>query len=441
MIRKPTRTYKHDAEPIFFMRTNTHIYGTMFRKVATEGRESIRESLRIFHNVQTFITASPNQEGFQQLFKRVINNPSLEQLNNRSCGNTMMMLASLFVSKEQSSMAQLDNIINGNPFYCLASNPNILVHSFRAQHFMQSFKESSKSVQVFRPEEKNYRLLKGISKFTAGVGFNNLRSCLLDSDEDINLPRVFFCSIAWISPLAWMNPNENIDTLSIKDHKFTVIKHTNDRYQIVQGYIPNDNDRRWRSFKVDECNKMHASSPFTGYDQRSWLLSGHAYSAQQGFSKTSMVSFLSHLGAFTTGKQFDSHSYAQMFGVHVDAIRCSGRFTGTAGHTKEESSNNSSSSCSRSKMIDEVHNHENSNATTTTTASAPYKSISSSSNGCSSYGNICCATRSDYNSSDEVVNCCYDHLPSLSFRELDDNDIIGYGTRDFARAIEKAIRY
>jgi hypothetical protein len=346
----------------------------IFRNIAaSEGRLSIRESLRIFSNVETYLKKMPDSS-FELLCIRAAQGSMVFEAEH-SCGNTMMGFASMFLAKQHTTHIQLNSLINGPPLTCLLCNPNILLHSLH----------TSRSVSVLRDltaETKYFQWTKTVSRFASMYGYSSIQSKLLESDFPENLPRILFCSLAWISPSGWINPNITTDgdSMNFRDHKFTIIKHSNDRYQVVQGYIKSAHDRK--SFRSGDLR----TESFIGYDARSWMLSGNDYCSSDGFDRTSMIEFLSHLKAFAEGSTFDPRSYEHMFGVHVDAHRWLGDFqpnTATA----------DSDGAGDDEQLSEALGYE-----------------------------------------------CYQHIPSLYHRELSDNHIVGYGTRDMAHAMEEFLQ-
>lgn len=250
---------------------------------------------------------------------------------------------------------------------CILSNPNIILHS------LQSARKDTKFNSVAL-EEKYFSVAKTLSTVAATYGFNSLYRKLLKVDHAHDLPRILFCSLAWVSPSGWSNPylwREESDSLNFRDHKFTIIKHSNNRYQIVQGYLPSRHDR-CRSAHTKDFDK----NCFLGYDARSWMMSGHSYSSSDGFDRSKLTEFMSHLHQFASGDKFEPLSYENMFGVHTDAHRWLGNF------------------------------------------GQQTPTVSDADRG----------------------NVGYTHIPSLFHRELTDNHIIGCGSREMAHEIDDAIQ-
>jgi len=92
------------------------------------------------------------------------------------------------------------------------------------------------------------------------------------------------------------------DNNDIKDHKFTIIKYSNDHYQIVQGYMSQQN----------LINK--------GYGNADWQrMIDNRYSSCDGFNKDSMNMFLSTLGTFVDNKTvFNTLDHYNMFGMQFE---------------------------------------------------------------------------------------------------------------------------
>lgn len=97
----------------------------------------------------------------------------------------------------------------------------------------------------------------------------------------------------------------NNDFKDIKDHKFTIIKHSNENYQIVQGYITQNS-----------INK--------GYGNSDWQrMVDNKYSSCDGFDKDSMTTFLTTLGTFVDNKTvFSTIDHYNMFGMRLEESNC-----------------------------------------------------------------------------------------------------------------------
>lgn len=94
---------------------------------------------------------------------------------------------------------------------------------------------------------------------------------------------------------------QNNDFNDIKDHKFTIIKHSNENYQIVQGYITQ--------------NSMNK-----GYSNSDWQrMTDNKYSSCDGFNQDLMRIFLSTLGNYVDNKTvFSTRDHYNMFGMRLE---------------------------------------------------------------------------------------------------------------------------
>eukprot|EP01050_Picozoa_sp_SAG11_P017383 SAG11_NODE_2503_length_3278_cov_1.735451_1_plen_243_part_00 len=106
------------------------------RRSVTHGRQSIRESLRVFARVTRHLAAAPPSDAcvvrpntsFEELCKGT-GVPGTARLGGpASCGNTMECFASLFVSPHSSQMSEL---LDGGVLWQLAHNPNVAIYSWQ----------------------------------------------------------------------------------------------------------------------------------------------------------------------------------------------------------------------------------------------------------------------------------------------------------------------
>jgi hypothetical protein len=155
-------------------------------------------------------------------------------------------------------------------------------------------------------------------RWRAASKADDLAAFLLQDDSEEVLPRVVFCNLTWVllDNKDHNNDNDNAhhdikdnDTSQedIKDHQFCIIKHDNDRFQLLQGYI--------------------GESPTTGYCLSAWqnddcedpgnngLFLTRSFSSRHGFQLSEMGTFLDKLHQFATSSTFDAVSYKELFGV------------------------------------------------------------------------------------------------------------------------------
>lgn len=110
----------------------------------TEERISIRESLRIYLTISQYLHDKKRNIKLST-FESICSNAKaklmkddkiLKETQVHSCGNTMNCFLSLFLSKKQVQQDEISHIIDGNAFYQLYSNPNMIIYSFTA-HYVQ----------------------------------------------------------------------------------------------------------------------------------------------------------------------------------------------------------------------------------------------------------------------------------------------------------------
>jgi hypothetical protein len=132
-------------------------------------------------------------------------------------------------------------------------------------------------------DSNNYsNAISNVNRYMTQRSFNELSNALSNTDTVHTLPRIFMCSVIFINERLAMTTCYNLD--AIKDHKFTIIKHSNDDdYQIIQGY------------------RDH-------HDLKGWNIINNN-------SKLDMKTFLRLLQEFGTNRTFNSSDYNKMFGV------------------------------------------------------------------------------------------------------------------------------
>ena len=151
----------------------------------------------------------------------------------------------------------------------------------------------------------SYRILIPFMKWIPRNSHRLLAKELLRVEKIEQLPRLFICSISYVFPhnISGLMPFEQ-EINALNDHKFIVIKHSNDHFQILQNYIdysgnsssiprPSMNLNQWQSHKFNQ------------------------FSSKSGFNIATMSAFLSYLFSFASESLFSSDNYYEMFGVNV----------------------------------------------------------------------------------------------------------------------------
>jgi hypothetical protein len=201
----------------------------------------------------------------------------------------------MFISKKQICWAALGNIIDGTPIEVFLSNPNILLYSFR-NNFSNPHTKKRYAYDKFAAK---------VSRISSSRNLESLRARLICNDDIAHLPRIMFCSLAWVQPTS-----EADSEMNVKDHKFTVIKHSNDRFQLVQGYVAES------ATTMNNCGQQ--CIPSKGFDLRRWQESENIYSSSNGFNYILMSSFLKGMYNFCEDSSFDAVGYASLFGVQPE---------------------------------------------------------------------------------------------------------------------------
>ena len=254
------------------------ISGLVGKSITTEGRSSIRESVRVFSVIEEHCERNLKEP---QLFERLVSqgrreNPS--PFPEKSCGLTNSSFASLFFSSQQL----LDNSIslhtNGSSLEQLCGNLNVVL-------FGMGLIGGRKSSSL-------------LTRYFVGAATNQvhaLEDILVRPDEEESLPRVFFCNASWVLDDVKIVKDTH-ESNYVKDHQFTIIKHSNDNFQCIQGY------------------KQTHQTDLNGFCLSGWQQSQSRYSSRKGFSLQKMRSFTEGLQAFAAAV-FNSKSFEGLFGV------------------------------------------------------------------------------------------------------------------------------
>lgn len=281
--------------------------GVFYRAASTvsEARLSIRESIATFCRVEAYMDSDSSLTSLESLCRQTKVSSVLYETDELSCGSTMKHFASLFLSKKQINPNFLEYCVNGSMMTQFANNPNILMSTLR--------------YSLFDKEEKSPRFdyySKKISHISSLSGYSKINEIMLANDEDAKLPRILFCSIAWVGGGGSTHCEDNI-----KDHKFTLIKFSNTRFQMLQGYI---------SFSKSENSHSDSTASFDGFNLRSWQATGHKYA--RGFGREPLTVFLKGLETFATGHNFDKENYYDLFNVHHSNSNDDGEFWPSVSH-------------------------------------------------------------------------------------------------------------
>jgi hypothetical protein len=99
------------------------------------------------------------------------------------------------------------------------------------------------------------------------------------------------------------------------------VKHSNDRFQVVQGYLKQDADDGGtggrRGNPAFSAGRESAGFGLAGWQEvNSRRIQGRQYGAREGIGKRRMEHFLDGLQGFARNDVFDASGYEDVFGVH-----------------------------------------------------------------------------------------------------------------------------
>lgn len=298
--------------------------------IPTEERLSIRESMRLFLAVDSMMSSTPTIDSrnsiasmgsFEELCRSTINNKkrnhlspaqweiepetmtNIDVLDGTSCGSTMACFATIFLSKTQISDHGIRDVINGTNFNQFMNNPNILLHSIKSGFCVDAANKFCHSLTS--------AIGSSISRYVAQGNVEKFANRLFGSQQPQEFPLIMFCSMAWTFPTHDQRPDKYESVIEetakndIGDHVFTIIKHNNEHFQMIQGYV----EQRYY------CDDLEGEIHYPSLNLHQWRKGGCQYSSHEGFSRSSMVLFCDSLGRFVEGARFDSLEHKEMFGV------------------------------------------------------------------------------------------------------------------------------
>jgi len=214
----------------------------------------------------------------------------------------MRCFASLFVAPHR-----VEKIIQGSDLSQLVGNPNVLLYAYRTHHHEQIRRFLALPASTLTDKATYNHFARRCSRMSSRCGLSSLVGDLMRIDEEAAFPRILFVSLVWVSQddhknLREVKAGEEQQFYDLSDHKFTLIKHSNEHFQLVQGYMKGsgkESDRLGLGLK--SCQE-HTSN---------------AFASQAGFSKRGMKSFLSKLKHFVEDDFFCRDNYHALFGVDL----------------------------------------------------------------------------------------------------------------------------
>jgi hypothetical protein len=284
----------------------------------TEARTSIKESVRVFRRACDYIATNQTPSLFESITQgfRQQNEAPLVMME-KSCGNTNQCFASMFFSSKQLLDGNHIKLhTDGSSMEQLWYNPNIVTYGLR------------KHVQYPIIDDITFGKYIGL-RATGQV--HQLAESLLAYDEEQMLPRIVFVNLAWVlyeNPHLGRNKStkeeEIEDAMNIKDHQFSIVKHTNESFQIVQGYIGSSHGNHSNRNSISNEEQTSSNDIHGGYCLSSWQSQPTAdrshgerrFASRNGFHRNEMKCFFDKLGMFTLESNFNAANYEVLFGVY-----------------------------------------------------------------------------------------------------------------------------
>jgi hypothetical protein len=303
----------------------------------TEERLSIRESMRLFLSIDRTLSATTGQLGsFETLCRSTINKMKrtadenevavvdntthISVLDGTSCGSTMGCFAALFLSNTKLSDTEIRDVISGANITQFMNSPNLLLLSMKSSMCKGQQDELCHTVTS--------SIGSSLSRFVALRNVRKLTELLDRLHTAEEFPIVMFCTMSWAFPVIHntheLLVNPQVDHIGmdqagydennkqrIGDHVFTLIKHSNVHFQMVQGYIEQN------YYSTDLCSDVHSPS----MDLSGWRRTHSAYASHAGFSLQSVQNICVSLNRFANDSYFDSNGHNSIFGVKPQGNR------------------------------------------------------------------------------------------------------------------------
>jgi hypothetical protein len=240
----------------------------------------------------------------------------------------------LFFSPDQILRNQCTLYTNGTDMSQLISHLNVNVYYLQKAYPWQATGRVG-------------QLITAYFQALAGWNLGRLADCVLQHDADAALPRVVFCNAVW-TRASLVAPSANADaptapaaaaaaapaavvyddTRHIGDHQWSIIKHGNDSFQLISGYMPvvgqlghclgtwqNQPIRRGGGNGRAGGNSSANAEPSS--HSREHSTSGRRYASRQGFSRAEMRSFLDGLSCYGSTQRFSAAAHQQLFGAYL----------------------------------------------------------------------------------------------------------------------------
>lgn len=192
------------------------------------GRVSVRESLRVFERVTDSLSAAcpgaaaaaappPAKDGAQpsrsntgaagppddSAFERLCalsGVPGTEHLNNWvSCGNTQEAFAALFIDPNTLDPG-VHSLLHGSDAWQLASNRNIVLFTWRFHVTTKLWAWLGYAPFTAADRNEFSCYAQSVGSSSSKRFLTKLEHSLLTEDAPQHLPRVFFCSLTWLTP-------------------------------------------------------------------------------------------------------------------------------------------------------------------------------------------------------------------------------------------------
>ena len=323
----------------------------------THARQSVRESLRVFKRVTERLGTQPasandrrrrpgaTTDDDSSSFERLCSATGVEGTGRlsevASCGDTQLAFASLFLPPAGWECRRL---LDGSVLAQLASHANIVMYSWRV-HVSTRAREALGYPALSSAARRDFsRWAQRIGQWSSARSMDQLERSLLQLDEPHHLPRVFFCSLAWVTPgrgdslapLSLQDRKRKMPELNgggavgvqnglLLDHRFAIVKHDNHAFELVQGYMAHSPDDGGAADAELVATRTGAPLPpgrfstagFTpGAGSAGFGLIGWQRSTGGAFGRSRMAtSLLASLRGFASNKTFDASAYEEAFGV------------------------------------------------------------------------------------------------------------------------------
>lgn len=277
----------------------------------TPARASFRESVKVLTRITKILRLNPHISFEKHVHAAVLSSSlssstSLPPPPITSCGETLSCIARIFLRSKDASHYGISRATSPLPLFSILRNRNLIFYLLSTIRLPLLPTLPSPVRTVLTTLARRFSVSGCRSRVTE---FGELLS------EDLrpnSYPRIFFCNLMWITPVAAAADHGTMGTTAdaatdlekfydaTGEHSFTVVRHGPDSFQMMSGYKAHD-----RRKPVDLSSWLRSETRFCGFFDAGEM--------------DEMVGMLTKFAGDEEGTEsgFDADNYEEMFGsVH-----------------------------------------------------------------------------------------------------------------------------